>query len=217
MRGPGGGVVDVARLSGALSSQTAPGYNRKGYCPDRTRMSEIKFACPHCSQHIVCDDLYCSEQTDCPGCQRTLFIPPLAAFIPLQAGNVALQVPVAAKDKIYPQPVQTGPLTQRQWEGISSQAQPHSRGWLLPFWGLLLLPFMAALVLITHHASFTWVPICFGLCALLAGFYVALARGKGSSFETVLRGILYSVGVVFVYLVLSFGVLFIGCIALLGS
>jgi hypothetical protein len=38
-----------------------------------------KFACPHCSQHIECDDQYAGMQIKCPACQVEMVIPPLQA------------------------------------------------------------------------------------------------------------------------------------------
>ena len=39
-------------------------------------MSEFKFSCPHCEQHIQCDSKFCGRQIQCPGCNHLIVIPP---------------------------------------------------------------------------------------------------------------------------------------------
>jgi hypothetical protein len=38
-------------------------------------MAEIKVNCPHCSQHIQCDEGYRGMQIDCPNCQQGILVP----------------------------------------------------------------------------------------------------------------------------------------------
>src|SRR6185503_1147304 len=38
-------------------------------------MSELKFSCPHCSQHIACGLDWAGMQTKCPSCQNDIVIP----------------------------------------------------------------------------------------------------------------------------------------------
>ncbi|HVV72699.1 MAG TPA: hypothetical protein VHI52_14560, partial [Verrucomicrobiae bacterium] len=45
-------------------------------------MADIKFACPHCNQHITCDALWGGHELQCPGCQNTLVVPGTAAAAP---------------------------------------------------------------------------------------------------------------------------------------
>ncbi|MBI3852761.1 MAG: DUF4190 domain-containing protein [Verrucomicrobia bacterium] len=45
-------------------------------------MSDFKFACPVCGQHIRCDTSYVGTQTRCPACQNSIAIPPPPA-VPL--------------------------------------------------------------------------------------------------------------------------------------
>src|SRR5262249_39989952 len=48
----------------------------------RTFMADIKFSCPHCNQHITCDELWGGHQLQCPGCQGSLIVPGGAATAP---------------------------------------------------------------------------------------------------------------------------------------
>jgi len=56
-------------------------------------MADMKFSCPHCGQHIACDDAWSGHQIQCPGCQGNLLVPPSqppsAATAPAPAPRVA--------------------------------------------------------------------------------------------------------------------------------
>ena len=39
-------------------------------------MSEFKFTCPHCNQHLQCDEQFAGRQITCPGCKILIRIPP---------------------------------------------------------------------------------------------------------------------------------------------
>jgi hypothetical protein len=64
-------------------------------------MSEFKFSCPQCQQHLQCDEQFSGREIQCPGCNHLIRIPPIpgktvqynpesgktwATFVP--AGNV---------------------------------------------------------------------------------------------------------------------------------
>jgi hypothetical protein len=38
-------------------------------------MSEFKFECPHCQQHLQCDEGLSGRQIQCPKCQHLIRIP----------------------------------------------------------------------------------------------------------------------------------------------
>ena len=39
-------------------------------------MSEFKFSCSHCGQHIKCDEQFSGRQIQCPACNVLIRIPP---------------------------------------------------------------------------------------------------------------------------------------------
>jgi hypothetical protein len=41
-------------------------------------MSELKFSCPHCGQHILCDEQLAGREIQCPSCPQVLQIPATA-------------------------------------------------------------------------------------------------------------------------------------------
>ena len=39
-------------------------------------MGEFKFSCPHCKQHLACEEQFSGRQIQCPGCNHLIRIPP---------------------------------------------------------------------------------------------------------------------------------------------
>ena len=40
-------------------------------------MSEFKFSCPHCHQHLQCDESHSGRQIQCPKCNHLILVPPV--------------------------------------------------------------------------------------------------------------------------------------------
>ena len=40
-------------------------------------MSEFKFSCPQCQQHIQCDEQFSGREIQCPDCHHLIRIPPV--------------------------------------------------------------------------------------------------------------------------------------------
>ena len=40
-------------------------------------MSEFKFSCPQCQQHLQCDEQFSGREIQCPGCNHLIRIPPV--------------------------------------------------------------------------------------------------------------------------------------------
>jgi len=62
-------------------------------------MAEFKFACPTCKQNIVCDELWCGQQIQCPSCQAELVVPQQKAAPP-PASLVPAAPPPGASPKL---------------------------------------------------------------------------------------------------------------------
>ena len=73
-------------------------------------MSEIKFACCYCSQHIACDDAYCGNLIYCPACGRRIAVPRSLVVTQTGPNQTAAALPQAA--------VQSDPnvWTEEAWE-----------------------------------------------------------------------------------------------------
>jgi hypothetical protein len=67
-------------------------------------MSEFKFSCPNCGQHIQGDERWSGRQINCPACQQPLVVPSLGAPVietPTAAGPRMTQKPSGKKVKYY--------------------------------------------------------------------------------------------------------------------
>jgi hypothetical protein len=59
-------------------------------------MSEFKFSCPQCGQHILCDPRWSGSEINCPACQQTLVVPAV--------GPPVIEAPAATGPRIAPEP-----------------------------------------------------------------------------------------------------------------
>ncbi len=66
-------------------------------------MSEFKFGCPHCQQHLQCDEQFAGREIQCPKCHVLLRIPPApgktANFTPESGMTWATFVPSGTAEK----------------------------------------------------------------------------------------------------------------------
>jgi hypothetical protein len=62
-------------------------------------MSEIKFACPVCGQHITCDSAKSGAQVDCPTCFQKLIVPHAPQG---DAAKLILNASLAASRRFHP-------------------------------------------------------------------------------------------------------------------
>src|ERR1039458_275816 len=44
---------------------------------NRQPMREFKLSCPHCEQHLQCDEQASGREIQCPNCQHLIRIPPI--------------------------------------------------------------------------------------------------------------------------------------------
>lgn len=65
-------------------------------------MNDIKFACPHCRQHIQCEAIHSGRTIACPNCHASLRIPPRAAT----------DSKLAEAEMLSPPPGKTQPIQQ---------------------------------------------------------------------------------------------------------
>jgi len=59
-------------------------------------MRDIKFACPHCEQHIKCDDAFGGQKINCPACGREVLVPKLTDEHHLRITTGRVPVPTHA-------------------------------------------------------------------------------------------------------------------------
>lgn len=63
-------------------------------------MADLKFSCPHCNQHITCDELWGGQELQCPNCQGTLTVP----AAPAPASAAPPPRPAGGGNSLVPQP-----------------------------------------------------------------------------------------------------------------
>jgi hypothetical protein len=135
-------------------------------------MNEIKFACPHCQQHIACDEGYCGHPIACPACQGAMVVPKLAAFGFGATTALSLAVPVAT---LVPRPESNDPdvWTEKEWNRHVAESERDTFSGLQPPWGKTRewLVFWVVLVAPTVAAIFLWMGVDtnMGAESMLAG------------------------------------------------
>jgi len=64
-------------------------------------MSDFKFSCPHCSQHLQINEQFSGRQVQCPKCNHLIRVPPIpgqtAQYDPQSGMTWATFVPSAKK------------------------------------------------------------------------------------------------------------------------
>lgn len=62
-------------------------------------MSQFKFSCPQCQQHLQCDEQFAGREIQCPDCHHLIRIPPVpgktAQYSPESGKTWATFVPLA--------------------------------------------------------------------------------------------------------------------------
>ncbi len=65
---------------------------------ESANMSDIKFNCPHCGQHIVCDAEAVGQETACPSCEGDVSVPRLPPPIPSKRSGSVLSFQLDSPD-----------------------------------------------------------------------------------------------------------------------
>ena len=65
-------------------------------------MSEFKFTCPHCGEHILCDALWSGREIKCPACQHVLVVAPPPSEADALPVAVKLQATIGAERFVSP-------------------------------------------------------------------------------------------------------------------
>lgn len=127
---------------------------------------------------------------------------------------MTMALPVALKERHPVRTIGLDLMGEREWDDRAAEAGMVKPARLLPMWIFLLLPFVAALVLIMHGARLASIQSWFLLCALAAGFYLAKVQNRSGG-GLILMGLVYSFAALIFYVILAFGLLFVGCLVAL--
>src|SRR5438046_2616099 len=72
-------------------------------------MSDIKFACPTCQQHIQCEDGYAGREIACPTCNSKMIVPRPVGIPAAPVGAGRLRISTDAPPPSVSTPVDTEP------------------------------------------------------------------------------------------------------------
>lgn len=180
-------------------------------------MSEIKFACPHCAQHVACDNDYAGISILCPACGKPMDVPVLSA----QAADHPDLYLVASKPSL-PRPPTThlprlDPWSERAWNEQADAATGEPAGrtplWVVSALGTVIL----AAILRASGAAGPWVTLAVLLGTALSVYLVrksdAADMDRGTVAYSIGRGLVSCVLVMVAIPVVALGVLFLGCVA----
>jgi hypothetical protein len=154
-------------------------------------MSDVRFACPFCSQHIACDRSFTGSAIDCPACGRRITAPK-----PLAVGDRGVPIPVALP--AAPAFEKLGLWTEEAWaeharKNPGAFTVSDSR-WALPQLPVLLAALLPGLVLIGASAPIMWIAIVVG--AIVSGgvtAHASVAWGDREAFRIMgfVTGVIY--------------------------
>lgn len=179
-------------------------------------MTEIKFACPHCGQHIACDRDYSAISILCPSCNQPLEVPRLSA---LEASHPAMLVVASTpkpKERFRRHIPTIGVWTEDEWEehyraaASPPQATP---AWLMAGLGTVIAAALLKAALVPTGAVIACV-----LAGTVLSCYLATKQGpraSGSRAHGGMDGVLSSaarIGLLLLAIPLvAIGLLFVGC------
>ena len=58
-------------------------------------MSDLKFSCPSCGQHVQCDEAHAGENIPCPACAQLIRVPVSATVVPVETPKAVTENPFA--------------------------------------------------------------------------------------------------------------------------
>lgn len=178
-------------------------------------MSEVKFACPHCSQRIACDGDYADMCIVCPACGKPMVVPILSATDAAHPDICLVATTLTRKQKFRSRIPMLDPWTEEDWEEHASAlaGEPSGR---TPLWMVSsLLTIVLAAVLRASGAGWVAVVIALVVGTLLSGYLLRKA-GAGSMdgaalTDAVGRGLGAGLLLILAIPLIALGVLFVGC------
>ena len=114
-------------------------------------MSEIKFACPHCRQHIACDGDYVDMCIVCPSCGKPMVVPVLSATDAAHPDLLMVASTPTPRRRIQSRLPVLDPWTEEDWDDhfrhLTGAAPPSIPPWITAIAMALALPLIGLGVL----------------------------------------------------------------------
>ncbi len=174
-------------------------------------MSEIKFACPHCNQHIACDSAYADLSIDCPSCGKPMVVPRLSGAEPKDSGMVVVASTSRAAPPVLSRPPVVKARTEEEWARRAGPSETGAEGAVTAWMGAALATLIIAAILRSHSMGsaviFVWVIVG----SIITG--ILLAKGGTKGVRGILKGFGLMLAAIIVLPLLALSILFIGCTA----
>jgi hypothetical protein len=172
-------------------------------------MSDIKFACPHCSQHITCDAHYCDAAIDCPACGNEMIVPRLTASDSAHPPMLLVASPPGPKRPASRSSPVVHALTEQEWAEHTRNftgTEKTAPLWLLNLVGALIIAF----VLKINRAGIWPITICLIIGALLSAFLMVRDLRSAAAYS-LLKGLSIVLALCIFVPLIAIGILFVGC------
>ena len=109
-------------------------------------MNEIKFACPHCSQHIACNSDYADMCIVCPSCGKPMTVPVLTASGTAHPEMCVVASLPAPRQRFRSRVPILDPWTEEDWaehyRNVTGESPNQAPRWLVVALFALLSPFI---------------------------------------------------------------------------
>jgi hypothetical protein len=173
-------------------------------------MSDIKFACPHCNQHITCDAGYGDLSINCPACGNSMVVPRLLATAASHPATLLVASTHTSRPLPLMPPPQLTAWTEEEWVKHSQALQGNTVGeapyFILSFFVTLILAFVLKTNQVGTSAILASV-IVGGLATVVLALKHAYSSGPSLVLKTLGIAAMICVGLPSIAL----GILLIGC------
>jgi hypothetical protein len=177
-------------------------------------MSEIKFACPHCRQHIACDSGYASLDIECPSCGGMMVVPRLTDTGALHTGTVLVASTPSPAPRPVPQVPRLDTWSQSQWQQHYDKVVGSDTSQFPPWIVAAVSSLILAAVLRATGAPPWMMVLCIVGGAIAAGILLKQGKPAGNRpIYEVLKVLAFVCAAMVILPIIAIGILFVGCMA----
>jgi hypothetical protein len=175
-------------------------------------MMEIKFACPHCRQHIACDANYVDMCIVCPTCGRPMVVPLLSTGEVSHPEICVVASAPAPKRRLSSRIPTLDMWRADEWEEHLQEkemaAAPKVPHWVLgAFATTIIVGFLVA------FSARTWIVMTFLVLGIGLCLYLLRKGGEAQTTSPVIQTIGWVLFLIIAIPAMLLGIVFIGCCA----
>jgi hypothetical protein len=180
-------------------------------------MIEIKFACPHCGQHIACDRDYAGMSILCPVCSQPMEVPRLSASEGPHPDVCLVASTLTPKRHPASRIPTIDVWTEDEWAEHSREAPVEAQP--TPVWLVSALATIVAAALLKAAGGPGWaISVCLIAGTALSCYFLARKQFMANAAPGLTSGpgvasLLLSIGLLLLAIpAVALGVLFVGCV-----